>query len=133
MRYIDIISEFYDFSEYLKLSPNCLAWAAHHERAVFNIGDDVHDKTAIVWFQLAKDNRETQQWDFFVEKVKLVDGNWIVLSDERGNGFIPTINDNPFCPYQKYTGKHYATCVFPQNLQKHPDGRCYKKLIGVNL
>ena len=43
MRYIDIISEFHNFSEDLKLSPNCLAWAAHHERAVFNIGDEVHD------------------------------------------------------------------------------------------
>ena len=39
--FIDIISEFHNFSENLKLSPNCLAWAAHHERAVFNIGDDV--------------------------------------------------------------------------------------------
>ena len=77
-----------------------------------------------MWFQLAKYNRETQQSDFFVEKVKLVNETWILLSDERGNGFIPNTNDNPFCPYEKYTGGHYATCVFPQNLQKHPDGRC---------
>ena len=105
-------------------------WTAHHEYVVVNNRiEDIHSDVIIVWFEVLNENHICQ-----VEIFQRKGETWELIEIHKNSEIDFSLykeGNNPFCPYEKYTGKHYATCVFPQNLQKHPDGRCYKKLIGV--
>ena len=121
MIYRDIIFPFYKgFGGKFNFHDKCLAWAAHHESAVFDLKDEVHESAVRVWFQVYElpSHLDTYR-SVIVHCVLCTDGVWALPLDEWRVGELPEVNHNPFCPVRKNREnaafKNWAFSVFPQN------------------
>ena len=93
----------------LLLNPQCLAWTANHEHAVFGIEDEIHPKSVVIWLEY------TPLFPPFpvIEKYRSIDGDWHLI--ETSDGEIPLVNNNPFDPRKNNAASNTAASVFPQN------------------
>ena len=137
MKYIDIFKKAYawsphefglswdteiEYQEYWGLNRKVLAWASHHEHAVFSILDEVHPASVFVWFQWRF--RGLCYGDSFsviykIQQVKTIMNPSDIRDDwtfaEHSQGNIPFVNNNPFDPRKNNAASNTAESVFPQN------------------
>ena len=137
MKYIDIFKKAYtlnrnkfgfssdtriDSKGYWGLNDKVLAWASHHEHAVFNLHDEVHPATIVVWFGWRSRGLEygySFETIYKIQRIKTVINpnkwwyDWAFV--ERSYGNIPFVNNNPFDPRKQNAASNTAESVFPQN------------------
>ena len=139
MKYIDIFKQAYgysgsskfglspdtpiDYEGYWGLNDKVLAWAKHHEHAVFHILDEVHPSAVVVWFGWKFQGLAYGGSWTHIYKIQYVQTTVINPSDvrygwslaERSVGNIPYVNNNPFDPRKQNAASNTAVSVFPQN------------------
>ena len=91
------------------LEPQCLAWSANHEHAVFSIEDEIHPKAVCIWLGYTEDSISFTM----ICKIQLQGGYWEL--SEISKGQIPLVNNNPFDPRKENAASNTAVSVFPQN------------------
>ena len=104
MRYLDIFYQVYGSDSNWLPDTKILVWSAHHEHAVFDLKDEVHPASVVVWFQYwlgVYDDPPTvigrlPKSKNTIHKVELKKGQWKFA--ERSFGSIPYCNHNPFKP-----------------------------------
>ena len=88
--------------------PKILVWSANHETAIFDVNDEVHPASVVVWFQMIGHRNGSVS-----EKYELKDDRWRLV--EQSFGKITYRNYNPFEPHGRDAASNTAASVFPQN------------------
>ena len=100
-----------------RLNINCLAWTAHYETATFSIYDDIDEATQHLWFEEHFPGIGFGNTFHVIYKIKFRSdlGYNCWRLEEKCNGRIRFVNENPFDPRKDLSASNTAKSAYKVN------------------